>query len=163
MKKEKKIAVIGAGISGLTIAKMMSQVEGFSVSVFEESEDVGGIAKVRMVGNFPYHKIGGHCFNSKHPEVLDFVFDNVLEKDEWNLVERKASILFKGTRLDYPIEFSMKRRFSTTLLSGNVTAMNSRVRATISSSNHSPSSIGIMPSKSGLNFVSLICLPTLPS
>ena len=113
MKKEKKIAVIGAGISGLTLAKMMSQVKGFHVSVFEKSEDVGGIAKVRMVGDFPYHKIGGHCFNSKHPEVLDFIFNNVLEKDEWNLIERKASILFKGTRLDYPIEFSMKRLYES--------------------------------------------------
>lgn len=113
MKEEKKIAVIGAGISGLTLAKMMSQEQGFHVSVFEESKDVGGIAKVRMVGDFPYHKIGGHCFNSKHPEVLDFIFNNVLERDEWSLVERKASILFKGTRLDYPIEFSMKKLYET--------------------------------------------------
>ncbi|MFT2091645.1 protoporphyrinogen/coproporphyrinogen oxidase [Paraglaciecola sp. 2405UD69-4] len=107
------IAVIGAGISGLSFAKALLHEDEFKVKVFEEKPHIGGIAKVKMVNDFPYHMIGGHCFNSKHQNVLDFVFGCVLEKEHWQKVERKASILFHGKRLGYPIEFSMKELFES--------------------------------------------------
>lgn len=102
-----KIAVIGAGISGLSFAKY-AKLNGMNVKVYERDSKIGGIAKVKDANSIPYHMIGGHCFNSKHHEVLDFVFQHVLPIDNWNKLNRRASILFDGHEIPYPIEFSMK-------------------------------------------------------
>tara|TARA_R110001583_G_scaffold56817_1_gene171124 strand:+ start:29 stop:1279 length:1251 start_codon:yes stop_codon:yes gene_type:complete len=111
MKKKLQIAVVGAGISGLSFAKLATK-KGFTVKVFEASSHVGGIARVKDLDNgVPYHMIGGHCFNSKHQDVLDFVFNDVLPLEKWHKINRKASIYFKNTLVDYPIEYSMKQIF----------------------------------------------------
>lgn len=102
-----KVAVIGAGVSGLSFAKY-AFVNGVKVKVFDKDSKVGGIARVKDVGGCPYHMVGGHCFNSKHKDVLDFVFGHVLPLDSWRKVQRRASILFDGCHIPYPIEYSMK-------------------------------------------------------
>lgn len=102
-----KICVIGAGISGLSFARYAKRF-GAEVVVYEKEKSYGGIAKVRDVDGIPYHMIGGHCFNSKHKEVLDFVFSEILSEDKWNKVQRQASIFFKNQNVSYPIEFSIK-------------------------------------------------------
>jgi protoporphyrinogen oxidase len=106
-----KIAVIGAGISGLSFAKY-AKSKNMNVKIFEKSDCFGGIAKVKDISGIPYHMIGGHCFNSKFEHVKKFVFENVLPESEWNLIQRHASILFKGNRVSYPIEYSIKDIFS---------------------------------------------------
>ena len=110
---KKRVAVIGAGISGLAFAKYVKvNSKNIEVKVFEKSDAIGGIAKVKDVeANIPYHMIGGHCFNSKFPHVMDFVFKHVLPESEWRKINRKASILFKGNSIGYPIEYSIKDIF----------------------------------------------------
>lgn len=101
-----KIGILGAGISGLSVARLLQ--DKFEVQVFEKKSTPGGIARTREVDGISYHLTGGHCFNSKFPEVLDFVFDDILPKDEWNQITRNAKIKFKGELISYPIEFSIK-------------------------------------------------------
>lgn len=110
-----KIGIIGAGISGMSIARLLK--DDFEVEVLEKSNNVGGIARTKDVGGKPYHINGGHCFNSKFDDVLDFVFNTVLDKDKWNYLPRKAEILFKNNWVTYPIEFSIKEidSFDTSL------------------------------------------------
>lgn len=103
----KKIGILGGGISGLSIGKMLQQSQIFEVEILERGSDVGGIAKTRNVHGATYHPIGGHCFNSKHQEVLDFVFD-LLPEEYWHKVERNANIHFEGMDVPYPIEYSIK-------------------------------------------------------
>jgi len=81
------------------------------VEILEKGSEIGGIAKARMLDGIPYHLVGGHCFNSKSPEVLDFVF-SALSLNEWNKVKRNAKIEFKNHRINYPIEFSVKQIFA---------------------------------------------------
>ncbi|EMF7763888.1 NAD(P)-binding protein [Campylobacter coli] len=111
----RKIGIIGAGISGMSIARLLK--DGFEVEVLEKFNNVGGIARTKDVGGKPYHINGGHCFNSKFDDVLDFVFNTVLDKDKWNYLPRKAEILFKNNWVTYPIEFSIKEidSFDTSL------------------------------------------------
>ncbi|EAH4814224.1 TPA: NAD(P)-binding protein [Campylobacter coli] len=111
----RKIGIIGAGISGMSIARLLK--DDFEVEVLEKFNNVGGIAKTKDVGGKPYHINGGHCFNSKFDDVLDFVFNTVLDKDKWNYLPRKAEILFKNNWVTYPIEFSIKEidSFDTSL------------------------------------------------
>lgn len=109
-----KVAVIGAGISGLAFAKYASTKKNtpVKVKVFERGAKIGGIAKVKMVAdNIPFHMVGGHCFNSKHQSVKDFVFNHVLPVDQWRKIDRHATILFKGNRVNYPIEYSVREIF----------------------------------------------------
>ena len=101
-----KIGILGAGISGMSVAKLLQ--DSFDVEVFEKSKVPGGIARTRDVDGISYHLTGGHCFNSKFPEVMDFVFDKVLPKEKWNAISRSAKIQFKGNVINYPIEFAIK-------------------------------------------------------
>jgi len=99
-----KIIVIGAGISGLSIARMLNKFH--EVEILESSLEIGGIAKTEIIEGITYHKIGGHCFNSKYKEVMDFVF-SFMPREEWHLVDRNARINFKDYEITYPIELAV--------------------------------------------------------
>lgn len=100
-----KIGILGAGISGLSIAKLLNK--HYDVEILERDVSAGGIAKTRIIDGIAYHPIGGHCFNSKYQDVLDFVFDNILDKSEWNLIHRNAAIQLNKEVISYPIEFAV--------------------------------------------------------
>ncbi|EID4970452.1 NAD(P)-binding protein, partial [Campylobacter coli] len=100
-----KIGIIGAGISGMSVARLLKDC--FEVEILEKETFVGGIARTKDVNGVAYHVVGGHCFNSIYPDVLDFVFNEVLQKDYWNLIERKAKALFRNQWISYPVEFAI--------------------------------------------------------
>ena len=102
-----KIGILGAGVTGLSAARLLK--EHFEVEVLERKDVCGGIARTRDVDGVAYHVVGGHCFNSKYPEVLDFVFNKVLRREEWNEIKRVSKIRFGTEEYLYPIEFSVKQ------------------------------------------------------
>lgn len=65
----KKVLIIGAGPAGLTAAyELMDRSDEYEVTVFEESDCIGGISRtVNYKGN--RMDMGGHRFFSKVPEV----------------------------------------------------------------------------------------------
>ena len=103
------ICVLGAGISGLSISKLLE--DNHNLTIFEKSSQIGGIAKTKQVDNITFHQIGGHCFNSKHSDVKEFVFDKIMPLNDWHLVKRNAAIKFKKNEINYPIEFAIKEIF----------------------------------------------------
>lgn len=100
-----KIAIIGAGIAGMSFAKALSP--GHLVHIYEAKNEAGGIARPELINGISYHPVGGHCFNSKHKEVLDFIFNRILPESEWHKVSRNAAIRFHGNTISYPIEFAV--------------------------------------------------------
>ena len=68
----KNVLVIGAGPAGLTVAyELLTKSHEHSVTVFEETNDLGGISKtVNYKGN--RMDMGGHRFFSKAPEVNEW-------------------------------------------------------------------------------------------
>ncbi len=104
-----RIGILGGGITGLSLAQLLK--DKFEVDVLEEKLVPGGIARTKNVNGIAYHVVGGHCFNSKHQDVLDFVFNQILPKENWNKINRNSSILFKGNEIGYPIEYSLKEIF----------------------------------------------------
>ena len=68
----KKIIIIGAGPAGLTAAyELLTKSDNMEVTVFEESDYIGGISRtVNYKGN--RMDMGGHRFFSKIPEVNDW-------------------------------------------------------------------------------------------
>ncbi|HKG70118.1 MAG TPA: NAD(P)-binding protein, partial [Segetibacter sp.] len=99
---KKKAFVIGAGISGLSIAKMLS--EKYDVEVLEKSEKIGGLIKCDRINGNLFHRIGGHVFNSKNQNVLDWFWKHFDRDNEFLQAVRNAKILMNDRLLGYPIE-----------------------------------------------------------
>lgn len=105
-----KIGIIGAGISGLSLAKFLSK-KGISSEILEKHDCVGGIAQVKDVEGVPYHITGGHCFNTKFENIKNFVLNDVLPLKEWHQTKRVAKIDLGEYEVSYPIEFSVREIF----------------------------------------------------
>lgn len=100
-----KIAIIGSGISGLSIAHLLKN--DHNVEVFERKKDIGGLLHCKIINGNLFHLVGGHVFNSKNKEVLDW-FWNFFDRDnEFLSAKRNAKILLDNKFLNYPIENSL--------------------------------------------------------
>lgn len=100
-----EIAVLGAGVSGLTAARKL-QDKGYNVTVYEKCPKPGGLAKTRFTDGYLYDPHGGHIFNSKRPEIVDWVF-SILPQEKWQFTIRNAKIFFSGKYISYPFELSL--------------------------------------------------------
>lgn len=100
-----RIAVLGAGVSGLSVARLLRE-KGHSVVVYEKNPTVGGLARTRFTDGYLYDPHGGHIFNSKHKEVVDWVF-SILPKEKWQFTVRNAKIYLNGRYISYPFELSL--------------------------------------------------------
>lgn len=100
-----KIAILGGGVSGLTAARRLME-QGHETVVYEQDSRPGGLAKTRITEGYVYDPHGGHIFNSKHPEVVDWVF-SILPKENWQFNVRNAKIFFHGRYVSYPFELSL--------------------------------------------------------
>jgi protoporphyrinogen oxidase len=100
-----KVAVLGAGLTGLTVAALLAE-KGHQVEVFEKETEVGGLCRTRLVEGYVYDLHGGHVFNSKHALVLAWAF-SALNKDEWHYSVRDARIRYGGNVISYPFELSL--------------------------------------------------------
>ena len=100
-----RIAVLGAGVSGLTVSRLLKD-KGHFVTVYEKESTLGGLARTRVTDGYLYDPHGGHIFNSKNKKVVDWVF-SFLSKDKWKFTERNAKIFFRGKYISYPFELSL--------------------------------------------------------
>ena len=97
-----EIALIGAGISGLSAARILSAKH--RVKVFERAIRPGGLVKCSRVQDNLFHRVGGHVFNSRNPEVLNWFWSFFDRDKEFLKARRNAKILFQGRLIGYPIE-----------------------------------------------------------
>lgn len=100
MLTPKKIAVIGAGPAGLTAAYLLSE-KGFSVDVFEASDQVGGLAKSFTLWNQTVD-LGPHRFFTKNKMVDDLWLS--MAKDDYKNVKRLTRIYYKQKFFYYPLK-----------------------------------------------------------
>lgn len=98
----KKIAVIGAGISGLSIAQLLK--DKFEITVFEKESCPGGLIRCNRVEGNLYHIVGGHVFNSKRKDVLDWFWGYFDKESEFVKANRNASVFMEDRIIPYPIE-----------------------------------------------------------
>jgi protoporphyrinogen oxidase len=100
-----KIAIIGAGISGLSAAQILK--ERYAVTVYEKENRPGGLIKCDRVAGSLFHTCGGHVFNSKKQDVLDWFWKQFTD-DEFTKADRNASVLMGDEKaIPYPIENHM--------------------------------------------------------
>jgi protoporphyrinogen oxidase len=96
------IGIIGSGISGLSLANMLK--ENNDVIVFEKEKSVGGLIKCIRVSDCLFHKVGGHVFNSKNIDVLNWFWSYFDKEAEFVQAKRNAKVLFNSKIVGYPIE-----------------------------------------------------------
>lgn len=98
-----KIAIIGAGISGLTSANLLK--DRYDIVLYEKSEVPGGLIKCNWVNGGLFHTCGGHVFNSKRKDVLDWFKSKFFLEQEFLREERNSTIYFdNGAYIPYPLE-----------------------------------------------------------
>ena len=97
----KSVAIIGAGISGLSIAQLLK--EKFKITVFESTEKQGGLIKCDRINGNLYHVVGGHVFNSNNNEVLDWFWSFFNREREFIKTKRNA-VVYLNRPVGYPIE-----------------------------------------------------------
>lgn len=99
----KKIGIIGAGISGLTVGQLLR--DKYEVKLFEKETTPGGLIRCRRVNGSLYHICGGHVFNSKRKEVLDWFWSFFNCGEEFIKADRNSVIFMEdGVSIPYPIE-----------------------------------------------------------
>ncbi len=97
-----KVAILGAGVTGLMAGKQLRQ-RGYDVHVFESEPSVGGLCRSSVVQGFTFDWAGGHILYTRDREVHDLVTEIIGEKD---LVEseRHTKIFYRGNLVKYPFE-----------------------------------------------------------
>ena len=74
-----KYIIVGAGISGLSIGQVLKEY-GHDVQLFEADSRPGGMVKCDRVHGHLFHRTGGHVFNTKRQDVLDWFWSHFDKK-----------------------------------------------------------------------------------
>ena len=113
---EGKNAVIGAGLCGSAIARLIAEELKEPVIVFEKKEYAGGNCfDFKNDENIFVHKYGSHIFHTNNKNVWDFVkrfsdFNNYKHKVYAYIDGKEVIIPFNLTSLfeTFPLEFAKK-------------------------------------------------------
>jgi protoporphyrinogen oxidase len=100
------IGIIGAGISGVSFARLVSD-KGCQATVYEQNPRPGGLIQCDLVQGSLFHKVGGHVFNSKNEKVLKWFWSHFDKDNEFIPAVRNAVIYLDGEFIGYPIEFNL--------------------------------------------------------
>ncbi|MDP5081909.1 MAG: NAD(P)-binding protein, partial [Winogradskyella sp.] len=95
--------IVGSGISGISSAKVLSE-KGKTVKVLEARSVTGGLVHCERSFGHLYHRVGGHVFNSKNQEVLDWFWGYFDKETEFIPAKRNAQIWMNNVFLGYPLE-----------------------------------------------------------
>ena len=98
-----KIAIIGAGISGMSMAHLLKNKA--DVTVYERDKRPGGMIKCDRVNGHLFHRTGGHVFNTKNGDVLEFFWSFFNRDKEFIKADRNSGVSLDGGKfVPYPIE-----------------------------------------------------------
>lgn len=98
-----KVIIIGAGISGLAMGQMLNASN--EVLIFEGADRPGGLIKCDRIEGSLFHRTGGHVFNTKRKDVLEWFWSFFDKENEFLKADRNAVVSLPSNQLiPYPIE-----------------------------------------------------------
>jgi protoporphyrinogen oxidase len=82
-----KIAILGAGVSGLALARFLVEggVAPDAITLFEADSVAGGLCRSKTVDGFTYDIAGGHILFSKDTAAMQWMKDNAGGDEAWNV------------------------------------------------------------------------------
>lgn len=99
-----KYIIIGAGISGLSIAQLLNKDN--EVIVLEKDDRPGGMIKCDRVEGSLFHRTGGHVFNTKREDVMKWFWSFFDQERDFIKTTRNSSVMMDdGKLIPYPIEY----------------------------------------------------------
>jgi len=96
-----KTAILGGGLSGLSLARLLHE-RGDEVVVLEAEEQYGGLCRSRTEKGFTFDIGGSHIIFSRDKEVLAFMRRMIEGNEQQN--NRNTKIFYKGRYVKYPFE-----------------------------------------------------------
>ena len=95
--------IIGAGISGVTFARLLQLSGNTNFKIVEAQDQPGGLCRTKQIGDYVLDTGGGHFLCTRYQEVYDFIFSHIA-KDEFNFFPRVSKIRVENCEVDYPLE-----------------------------------------------------------
>ena len=108
MAEALKIAIVGAGPTGLGAAWRLAELGERDWAIFEQAGEPGGLASSIVDAEGFTWDLGGHVQFSHYPE-FDRVMDTLLGPSEWLWQERRAAVWIEGRFVPYPFQKNLRR------------------------------------------------------
>ncbi|MEO1696986.1 MAG: FAD-dependent oxidoreductase [Planctomycetota bacterium] len=101
-----KIAILGAGISGMALARFLEQggVSRDAITLFEAGSKAGGLCHSKTVDGFTYDVAGGHILFSKDAHAMQWMKDEAGGDAAFETRDRNTKIRFEDRWVHYPFE-----------------------------------------------------------
>jgi UDP-galactopyranose mutase (EC 5.4.99.9) len=96
-----KIAILGGGLTGITLARLYHE-RGYEVTVLEKEPEYGGLCRSRREQGFTFDIGGSHIIFSRDTEVLSFMHRKLEGNRE--IRRRNTKIYHRGRYIKYPFE-----------------------------------------------------------
>jgi protoporphyrinogen oxidase len=96
-----KTAILGAGLTGLALARLLKE-KGHEITVLEKEKDIGGLCRSKTENGFTFDIGGSHIIFSRDTEVYDFMCN--LLKENRGTRNRNTKIFYKDSYVKYPFE-----------------------------------------------------------
>lgn len=101
--KKRRIAIIGAGVSGLSAAKILRS-KGYEPVIYERAGEPGGLIRCSVEEGNLFHRVGGIVFNTKNERVRAWFGEHFDLGSEFISARRNAQIWTGDRYIGYPIE-----------------------------------------------------------
>jgi protoporphyrinogen oxidase len=99
-----KTIIIGAGLSGLSLAYHLEKKGEKDYILLESSLEVGGLCKSIRKEGFTFD-FGPHMLHLRDNEIIELVKELLKDELTWN--NRKAGILLEGKIIPYPFQYNL--------------------------------------------------------
>jgi protoporphyrinogen oxidase len=101
-----KIAILGAGVSGLALARFLVEggADASNVHLFEADAVVGGLCRSKTVDGYTYDVAGGHILYSKDAAAMRWMKDCAGGDAAFVRKDRHTRIRYEQRWVNYPFE-----------------------------------------------------------